>query len=322
MTNDSKRMNSVELHRHALRDGERDQQARIFQRNALLNDLYPQNRRLMYAAMSAQAPLADGVSIEPVHTPEARGWWLRPKDLLPGKTIFYVHGGGYHLGDARSYLNFVSHIAVKTQCAVFCVDYALAPEHRFPSAYDDVRRALSWFVDQDATEYVAMGDSAGGGLVLAVIGQRPVSGAALASSVVYSPWTDFSNSGASFNDPATHDPVFVPAVLNGLATSYLDGADALDPRASPLFDIPSQLPPLYIQVGADELLLDDSVRYAERAASMGHAVRLDIFEGMHHVFQRDVGVLQTASVALARAAAFITSSWSDGEPHDRLCDPR
>ena len=314
------RMNTVELHRHALQDGERDQQARIFQRNALLNDLYPENRRLMYAAMSAQAPLADAVSIEPVQTPEVRGWWVRPENPLPRKAIFYVHGGGYHLGDARSYLNFVSHIAVKTRCAVFSIDYALAPEHRFPAAYDDVRQALSWFAEQDVKEYVAMGDSAGGGLVLAVIGQRPVSGAALASVVVYSPWTDLSNSGASFNDPATHDPVFVPAVLKGLAGSYLDGADALDPRASPLFGIPGQLPPLCIQVGADELLLDDSVRYAEGAASKGHSVRLDIFEGMYHVFQRDVGVLHTASVALAQAAAFITASWSDGEPHDRLPD--
>ncbi|WP_329740403.1 alpha/beta hydrolase [Dyella sp. A6] len=311
-------MSTLELHRHALRDGESDQQARIFQRNALLDALYPANRRLMYAAMSAQAPLADGVSIEPVHTPEVRGWWVRPENPLPRKTIFYVHGGGYHLGDARSYLNFVSHIAVKTRCAVFCVDYALAPEHRFPAAYDDVRRALSWFVDQDAAEYVAMGDSAGGGLVLATIDQQPVSGAALTSVVVYSPWTDLSNSGASFIDPGTHDPVFVPAVLKGLASSYLDGANALDPRASPLFGIPSQLPPLYIQVGSDELLLDDSLRYADGAAAKGHAVRLDIFDGMYHVFQRDVGVLDTASVALAQAAAFITASWSDGEPRDRL----
>lgn len=308
-SNDTTRNTTLATRRHALQARDREQQERIFRRNALLTELYPDDRRMAYAAMAAQAPLAEGVSIEPVTSAGVRGWWIRPDDSLPEKAIFFVHGGGYHLGDARSYLGFASQIAAATRCAVFSVDYGLAPEHHFPVAYDDVQRALAWFVVQGMSEYVAVGDSAGGGLILATTSQRPTGAATLSSIVVFSPWTDLGNSGPSFRDPATRDPIFKPAVLDTLASSYLHGASALDPRASPLFGMADPLPPLYIQVGTDEILLDDSTRYAHRAAATGTNVRLDVFEGMHHVFQRDIGVLSTARVALDQAASFISASW-------------
>lgn len=292
---------------HALRSGDREQADRIFQRNAGLAQLYPEDRRTFYATMAAQAPLADSVSVEPVSHNEARGWWIRPTSPDPDAAIFFVHGGGYHLGDAKSYLGFASQIAVMTNRVVFSVDYALAPEKRFPAAFEDVRKARDWFVSQGFTQYSAIGDSAGGGLVLA-IADDPVLGAKLASIVVFSPWTDLSNRGASFRDPHTFDPVFQPAILDGLAKSYLDGADPRDPKASPLYGAAAALPPINVQVGSNELLLDDSVRYAELAAGKGTHVRLDIFEGMYHVFQRDVGTLKTARVALEIAARFIADN--------------
>jgi acetyl esterase/lipase len=116
--------------------------------------------------------------------------------------------------------------------------------------------------------------------------------------------------GASFNDPETKDPIFTPPMLATLATSYLSGADPKDRRASPLYGVPARIPPLAIQVGSDELLLDDSLRYAHLAAEKGGTVALDIFLGMHHVFQRDIGSIETAERALNLAAQFIDRHWS------------
>lgn len=290
--------------RHAVAPGEDEQVLRIFQRNASLAQLHPEDRRAFYAAMASQAPMADGVGVEPVRDGTVRGYWLRPAVSDPRSALFFVHGGGYHLGDARSYLGFASQLAVRTGRAVFSVDYAPAPERRFPAALDDVMRARAWFLSQGIEQYAAVGDSAGGGLVLAMA-DHTAPDDLLAAIVVFSPWTDLSNSGASFGDPTTRDPVFQPAVLQGLAQSYLDGANPQDPRASPLFGALNALPPINVQVGEDELLRDDSVRLAERAARHGAKVRLDVFEGMYHVFQRDVGALKTAEAALEIAARFI-----------------
>lgn len=301
---------SPEIIHHPLLPGEREQAERIFRRNALLADLYPEDRRTAYAAMAGQTPLADGVSIEPVSHAHTRGWWVRPVAPQHDKAIFFVHGGGYHLGDAKSYLGFASQIAVLTNCAVFSVDYALAPEHRFPAAYNDVLRARRWFVSQGFAQYSAMGDSAGGGVVLATA-EGIENGATLASVVVFSPWTDLANSGPSFRDPSTRDPVFLPAVIEGLASSYLGGKSALDPKASPLYGIVEGRAPVNVQVGSNELLLDDSVRYAQLAASKGVEVRLDIFDGMYHVFQRDVGTLKTSRTALEISTQFVAEKWDD-----------
>jgi monoterpene epsilon-lactone hydrolase len=302
-------MAAPQMNIHPLLPGERDQQERLFRRNAVLREIFGEDRRAGYSAMSAQTPIADGVSIQTVSTPEASGWWIRPRACLPGKAILFVHGGGYHLGDAKSYLGFASQIAALTNCAVFSVDYALAPEHRFPAAYQDVLKARNWLAGQGVAQISAAGDSAGGALVLAALNE-PLEGCTLSSVVAFSPWTDLANTGASFRDPGTPDRVFQPAVLEGLAKSYLGEASPRDPKASPLYGIPAGAPPIYIQVGQDELLLDDSTRYAQGAADKGIDVRLDVFEGMHHVFQRDVGVLKTSKDALDLVAQFIVINWA------------
>ena len=296
--------------RHALSPGEGEQVLLIFQRNASLAQLHPENRRAFYAVMASQTPMADSVGVEPVRDGAVRGYWLRPAVPDPSSALFFVHGGGYHLGDARSYLGFASQLAARTGRAVFSVDYALAPERRFPAAFDDIMRARAWFLSQGVERYAAVGDSAGGGLVLAMA-DHTAPDDRLVAIVVFSPWTDLSNSGTSFGDPATRDPVFQPAILQGLAQSYLDGANPRDPRASPLFGALNALPPINVQVGEDELLRDDSVRLAEKAAKHGTRVRLDVFEGMYHVFQRDMGSLETAEVALEIAAEFIADQFAD-----------
>ena len=283
---------------------------RIMARNALLGQIHAGNRRLAYDAMAGQTLPAPGVVIEPVFDGDLAGYWLRPADAIAGKAVLYVHGGGYHLGSARSYLGFVSQIAAALRCRVFSIDYPLAPEQPFPAAYDAMLRARDWLtVRPDVSGYAAIGDSAGAGLVLAMLGATPA-GHLPASVVALSPWADLTCTSPSLADPQTHDPVFGPELLPGLATSYLAGAAPNDPRASPLCHVPDRGPPLLIQVGTDERLYDDAIRYAHRAASGFANVSLEIYEGMFHVFQRDHGSLATARIAIRRAAEFVTEHWS------------
>lgn len=294
--------------RHPLAAGEHERQERLFKRNAALAAQFGSDRRGFYAAMAALTPCAAGVTFAAVTEEEVAGWWATPDVARKDRAILFIHGGGYHLGDAASYRGFGSHIAALTRCPVFLMDYPLAPEHRFPAAYDAAIRARDWIARSGVERIALVGDSAGGGLALALQGV-PMSNSRLAGICVFSPWTDLALTGKSFADPSTHDPVFKPEVLAGLARSYLGGANPRDGRASPLFSIPDDLAPLYIQVGSDELLLDDSQSYAQLAAQKGGEVRLDVFEGMHHVFQRDVGAIETAAVALGLAAHFINEHW-------------
>lgn len=298
----------VETH-HPLRDGERERQRAVLERNAALMADYAQDRRGGYAAMAVLTPRATGVRFWQVSTGEASGWWSIPEGASDDHAVLYIHGGGYHLGDAASYRGLTSQIAVRTKCPVFSADYPLAPEDRFPAAYEAIVRTRDWLGAQGFSQIAHMGDSAGGGLALATLSE-PLSNSTVASAVVFSPWADLALTGASFHDPETQDPIFTPKMLTDLAKSYLNGADARDRRASPIYGIPNHLPPLAIQVGSDELLLDDSRQYARLAAGKGGMVALDIFEGMHHVFQRDAGSIETADVALDLAAQFVSDHWT------------
>lgn len=261
-----------------------------------------------YDAMTAQTPIAAGIAMEEVGSGAAPGWWLRPAGAPPGRAILFVHGGAYMLGSARAYRGLASQLAARTGVATFVLDYPLAPAFPFPAAVDATAAARDWLLAQGITALVLAGDSAGGALALGALDGAPAS--SIASMVVFSPWVDLTHAGASMTDPAIHDPIFQPPVLTGAAATYLAGAAAGDGRASPLFAVPSRLPPLAIQVGSDELLLDDARRYAAAAAARGGVVRLDIYQGLHHVFQRAVAELQGARHALDAAAAFIGAHWN------------
>ena len=298
---------------HPLLPGDRERLKLVFARNAALSARYGDDRRSYYAALTALTPITAGVAMEQVEEEEARGWWLTPQAPLERRAILFVHGGGYHLGDAQSYRGFASHIAAAARCVVFVVDYPLAPEQRFPAAYEHVLRARNWLAARGNRQLAMLGDSAGGGLVLAALGE-PLKGSVVTSVVAFSPWTDLACAGTSLSDPTTLDPVFKPEVLVGLARSYLSGADPRDRRASPLYHIP-ETPPgvtppaLGLQVGSDEILLDDARRYAWAAAKKGLQVRLDIYDGLYHVFQRDIGAIEAAQQAVDSAAAFIAEHW-------------
>ncbi len=215
-----------------------------------------------------------------------------------------MHGGGYGLGSPSAYTGFVSQIAVRTGVATFALDYPLAPESALPEALDLASATLIRLSATHAAVAIA-GDSAGGGLTLATAARAVAEGTDVAAVAVFSPWTDLSLSGASVRENAIGDPLLDPAYLRASASAYLGSATADDPRASPLFGVVNGLPPLLIQVGSDEILLDDSRRFAEAVENVGGTVRLEVWEGMHHVFQLNVEQLRSARLALDGAPEFL-----------------
>ena len=177
------------------------------------------------------------------------------------------------LGSAEAYRGLVSQIVVRVGVAAFVFDYPLAPETPFPAAYNKGLTVLQWLKTQNFSQIALIGDSAGGGLALATLAATQSEFIQTADSpnlypppvsavVVFSPWTDLALTGPSFTSPDMRDPIFKPERIARAAAAYLGNVDPKDGRASPLYRIPDILPPLLIQVGTEELLLDDARRYA------------------------------------------------------------
>lgn len=268
--------------------------------------------RTTYDAFISASPLTADVMLDAVDQDSVRGWWVRPKDANPSRAILYIHGGGYVLGNAKAYRGFASQIVERTQVSAFVVEYPLAPEATLPAAPNAALAAWRWLVGQGYTEIAIVGDSAGGGLSLVTLEEigRDSQDVTPVAGVVFSPWVDMTFSGASMTDETLQDPLIGHEYLQDCAQKYLGSFNASDPLASPLLGDLQGLPPLLIQVGTDERLLDDSRQFADRAARTGVSVQLEIWEGMHHVFQLDVAHLQSSRDALDRAARFLLANFN------------
>jgi monoterpene epsilon-lactone hydrolase len=295
--------------RHPLSTDDRNAAQALLAANAKHFATFDGPLRDAYDAMTAMTPIAPDVVAEEVSTGAVRGWWLRPRNACADRAILFLHGGAYMLGSAQGYRGFASQIAARTGVATFVLDYPLAPENPFPAAVEATLAARRWLHAQGITNIALIGDSAGGALALSTL-SNDITG--IASVVVFSPWVDLTLSGASMLSSDTMDPVFQPATLANAAATYLNGTAAQDGRASPLFALPAHLPPLAIQVGTDELLFDDARRYAVAAVALGGTVHLDIYDGMHHVFQRSTRELASARAALDAAAQFVDMHWAAG----------
>lgn len=268
------------------------------------------DQRTAYDTMFAATPIAEAVALEEVDRDGIRGWWLRPNGAPPDRAILYLHGGAYMLGSAKAYRGLASQIAARAGIATFVADYPLAPEHAFPAAPKAVAVVRQWLATQGVSQIALVGDSAGGGLSLGVLGDNTTTFPSITAIAVLSPWLDLAMTGASVHSPDIRDPIFQPEILIGAAATYLAGGDPKDGRASPLYAVPASLPPLLIQVGSDEILLDDSRRYAQLAAAKGGEARLEVFDGLHHVFQSATKELPTARHALDAVATFLNRHWS------------
>ena len=239
------------------------------------------------------------------------GWWCRPKDARPSQAVMHIHGGWFNFGSAQSFRHLVGHIAASAGVASFVPDYALAPEHPFPGAVADIRATYFGLVDRDFSQIAITGDSAGGNLALGLLAylasEVDPKCDCLVGGIALSPVTDLAFSGDSWSTRAEADPLFIKPQADGLASAYLAGHDALDPFASPLYARLEGLVPVRVHVGNDEVLLDDSVRFVERAVAAGVDARLDVWEGMIHGFLGNVGRLAAATAALRLIGEFMNA---------------
>lgn len=231
---------------------------------------------------------------------------IRRPASLAGRYVLYLHGGGYRVGSPVTYRHFTWRIADAVQAHVLIIRYRLAPEHPFPAALDDAVAAYRWLLQQGAREIVVMGDSAGGGLTLALLMRLRDEGLALPhAAVAMSPWTDLALTGASLKENAAADPMLNAGDIPTAAADYLAGADPRNPYASPLYGDPTGLPPVLIQVGSDEVLRDDATRMAEKLRAANPQSELQVWPLMPHVWQAYTSVLPEARAAVADIGDFV-----------------
>lgn len=233
------------------------------------------------------------------------GEWLRPSSAvgIPKAAILYLHGGAYCIGSPATHRAITALLALDSGLPVFAADFRLAPEHPFPAALED---AVSAYRSMAETGPVAIvGDSAGGGLALAVaMAARERKVAAPAALVLLSPWVDLSAAGLP--DRSTRGEVILSAAwLKTCARHYLAGADAATPLASPIFGDLRGLPPALIQTGTDEILHAQALRLHGALRGAGVAAACEIIPERWHTFQLHAGSLPSADAAIARAATFI-----------------
>jgi len=269
-------------------------------------DMTVQEWRDAYDGLGSLLPVADGVPVEPVDAGGVPAEWIGTGD---GPVVVYVHGGGYCIGSLATHRPMLTHLAAASGGRVLAVDYRLAPEHPFPAGLDDACTAYRWVLAAgvEPARVVIAGDSAGGGLTLAtLVALRDAGDPLPAAGVCLSPWADLTQSGATMSDKADVDPMVRAEDLDRWAAAYA-GSDN-DPGApglSPVFADLSGLPPLLVEVGTAEVLLDDARRVADRAREAGVDVTLFEGEDLIHVWHFFAGAVPEANEGIARVAEFV-----------------
>ena len=264
--------------------------------------------RSEFAALLAAMPAPEGVEFRQITLGDLQALECRSHVTDGEGALLYFHGGGYIAGSAEGYRGLPAMLGEAMQLPAYSVDYRLAPEARFPAAVEDAAAAYRALVESGIppARIVLAGDSAGGGLALAALVSLRDQGVVLpAAALLLSPWVDLACQGESFITKANEDPSLTPTGLQAAAGHYLGTADPRSPLASPLYASLAGLPPLLIQVGSAEILLDDAVRLAGRAGAAGTAVQLQIWPGMIHVWQSFAFMLPEGREAISAAALFV-----------------
>ena len=278
------------------------------------NQLAHRARRLFGTPAPLRPFYSRGVAITPVNEDGVRGEWLAPKDPLEG-AILYMHGGGYVSCSPETHRPITGALARLTGRRVFSLAYRLAPENKFPAAVDDVVAAYRWLLEKQSIspDRIALGgDSAGGGLALALLlTARDEEFPMPACAVCFSPWTDLTAGGVSIKENDGRCDMFTPENIHDFANAYLGDASPLEPLASPAYSDLKGLPPLLFHVSSTELLLDDSRRVHVAVLDAGGSSRIEIIDGVCHAWQMLDGLVPEARKSLQDAASFIKEHLTD-----------
>lgn len=254
-------------------------------------------------------PIADDVKLTAVDVSGVPGEYSIAPGSDPSRILLFFHGGGYCSGSILSHRRMVTEAGRAAGIQTLAIAYRLAPEHPFPAAFDDALTAWRFLRNQgiSAACIAIGGDSAGAGLAIGLINQlRDAREELPACAWLVSPWTDLTMSGSTLATKAAVDPIIHKEYLNELADAYLPaGMSRRDPRVSPLYGDLRSLPPILIQIGSAETLLDDATRFAARAGAADVRVTLEIWPHMIHAWHLWNAHLELGRRALARAGAFI-----------------
>jgi epsilon-lactone hydrolase len=249
-----------------------------------------------------------GVAYGEAEGAPAPALWVEPDGADPDTVLFFVHGGGFVSGSPRTHAKLAGHLASAMGARALVVGYGLAPEHVYPEPLDEVTAAYEWLLGQGVApgRIAVAGDSCGAWLALSLALRARDRGLGMpAALLLVSPWVDLSQGGASYLSNAGNEPFFAKPLVDALAGMFLGGADPKDAGLDLLQADYAGLPPMHIQVGGDESLLDDSRVLESLAAAAGVDVTLDVVPGQLHTFQMAAGRLPRADEAVAALAAWV-----------------
>jgi monoterpene epsilon-lactone hydrolase len=268
-----------------------------------------EQRRLLRELSSAQ-PLPPGVTVTAAALGGVPTAEITVEGVEPRRVVLYFHGGVYVIGDAFQAAGLAAQVGRRAGAKVISVDYRLAPEHPYPAAVDDALAAYRALLDGGTapSDIAVAGESAGGGLAVATLVNARDHGLPLpAAAFAMSPYADLTLAGATMETKRDADPLFTPQAFPPRVADYVSGHDPALGLISPVFADLSGLPPLIIQAGTHELLLDDAIRLARQAATADVQVTLDITAGVPHVFQAYYPILDEATAALDRAGQLLSA---------------
>ena len=274
-----------------------------------------EQRRLLREALSAQ-PLPAEVTVNAGALGGIPTAEITVDGIDPRHVVLYFHGGVYVIGDAFLAADLASQVGRRTDAKVISVDYRLAPEHPYPAAVDDALAAYEALLQAGIapSDIALAGESAGGGLAVATMVNARDHGLPMpAGAYVMSPYVDLTLAGTTMESKRDVDPLFTRELLQARVDDYTAGADAALGLISPIFANLSGLPPLIIQAGSHELLLDDAIRLAQQAATADVEVTLEITPAVPHVFQAYSAILDEAAAALDRAGQLLSAHLAGAE---------
>lgn len=275
-----------------------------------------EQRRREWEADAHLAVLPEGARFSPQIAGGIQCEWMEMPHVSTDRVFLFIHGGNYNAGSPRTHRLLAANLSRATHMRLLVPDYRLAPEHPFPAGVKDALLVYQWLLNQGFSEQniVVGGDSAGGGLALTMLLALKAAGARMPrAGILLAPWTDLTVSSPTYETNRAFDPIITRERLQQSGLWYAGQRDPADPLLSPLFADLNGLPPLVIHAGSDEVMLDDSRRFAERARAAGVPVELEVFEGMWHVFHSAGTGIPEARQAINGIGSFVRALYASVE---------